>query len=167
MSLTGFKNSIYRHGIHSLTGLSIGEEQILKSTSEIELTAVPISFSYMMEKDISTSFKTADISLTYYPEEGREAELFESIHFTLTSGTRVDTLFTPAETSDLLVTYTDNDSGQIRTLVDLVGAIDGSNTQFVLPNNESAFGYFKTFSGIDFTFSGVGSIFNELPEGGE
>lgn len=167
LALTGLKSDLYKRGIHSITNLSIGEEQILRSASEIELVTVPVTFYYTMEKQVYTGSPSADLTLHYYPADGKEATLYESIHFTLTSGNIIDMFFTPENSSDLLVSYKEKDSGTWRTKVDLTGAIDGSNSQYTLPNGEYAWGYYKVFENIDFTFSGIGSIFNELPEGEE
>ncbi|MBC8436887.1 hypothetical protein H8D85_01035 [bacterium] len=111
LALTGLKGDLYKRGIHSIHNLSIGEEQILRSASDVELVTVPITFYYTMEKQVTTGRSSADLSLHYTPSDGKEAELFESIHFTLTSGNLIDTFFIPPSDSDLLVTYKEKDSG--------------------------------------------------------
>jgi hypothetical protein len=161
MSLTGFKAQIYKHGIHGLTALQIGEEQILRSNSDIELTAVPVSFSYTMEKEITTSFATADVTLYYTAPQSKEIQLYEGIHFNIENGNTLKTLFTPVVDSDLLVSYKESQSGVWREKQDLIGALDGTNTSFLLPNDESAYGYYLNLSGIDFTYSGLGHTFEE------
>jgi len=166
-ALTGFKNSIYKHGVHSLTGLTIGDEQILRSNSDIELTTVPITFQYTMERQVTTGHSTADVTLYYTPLEGREEALFEGVHFTLTSGHSIQTEFIPEAGSDLLVSYKESTTGATRTKEDLVGAIDGTNQSFTLPSGENAYGYYKLLGGVNFTYSGLGSTFTDFSEGNE
>lgn len=130
--------------------MSLGEENLLRSTSDIELTAVPISLQYSLVKDVYTSFQTFDVVVYYTSPEGNEREYYEGSNFSIDLSGKAITLFSPVyPNSTLTVSYVEAISGDTRVKQSLVGALDGTNKLFYLPNNESALGYYKVLaSGI-------------------
>lgn len=152
-AISGNKNRFYKRGLHSITGLSLGEENILRSNSDIELTAVPVSLQYSLVKDVFSSFRTFDVVLHYIPPEEwgwPEQEWYEGSHFSIgIDGRSITTFEPPTAGADLLVTYVEAITGIQQERQDLVGELNGTNSLFYLPNNDSALGYYKVLtSGI-------------------
>ena len=148
-AISGNKRKFYKRGMHSLTGLSVGEESLLRSNSDIELTAVPVSLQYSLVKDIYTSFSTYDLVLHYTPPSNAypEREWYEGAAFDVAeNGTAVTTYQSPDTGSTLSVSYVESISGETRTKQPLVGEINGTNSLFILPSGESALGYYKVMA---------------------
>ena len=144
--------------MHSITGLSLGEENILRSTSDIELTAVPVSLQYSLVRDVGSSFSTFDIVLFYTPENSFEREWYEGSSFYMAdNGSTITTAAAPLKISTLKASYVEALTGETRTKLDLVGTIDGSNKIFTLPTSESALGYYKVVASglVSMTQDGV------------
>lgn len=159
-ALSGNKQKFFDRGLHSLTGLAIGEESILRSNSDIELTAVPVSLSYSLIRDVYTSFRTKDIVLTYDSAEWPSVDWYEGSAFSVNvSGTQVSTYSAPDTGSTLTGTYVDAVSGETRTNTTLTGAINGKNKLFTLPNNDAALGYYKILSSAVGTITQDGSVY--------
>jgi hypothetical protein len=146
-ALSGNKQKFYKRGLHNITGLSLGEENILRSTSDIELTAVPVSLQYSLVKDVYSSFSTFDVVLFYTAPNYPEQEWYEGSSFDIDiDGKSITTYYAPRENSTLQVSYVEAETGAIRTKQDLVGDLTGTNKGFLLPNDESALGYYKVLS---------------------
>lgn len=146
-ALSGNKDKFFDRGIHSLTGLAIGEESILRSNSDIELTAVPVSLQFSFVKDVFTSFQTRDLVLHYTSSTYPVKDWYEGSSFNVNVSGNVVTTFTAPDTGGALTaTYVDAVSGESRSQVSLTGALNGSNRVYTLPNNEYALGYYKILS---------------------
>jgi hypothetical protein len=159
-ALSGNKQKFFDRGLHSLTGLAIGEESILRSNSDIELTAVPVSLTYSMIRDVYTSFRTKDLILTYDSVSFPSVDWYEGSSFNVNvSGTQVSTYDAPATGDTLTGTYVEAKSGATRTNVTLTGAINGKNKLFTLPNNDAALGYYKILTSAVATITQDGSIY--------
>jgi hypothetical protein len=159
-AISGNKQKFYKRGLHSLTALTIGEESILRSTSGIELTAVPVAMQYSLVKDVYTSFSTFDVILYYTPPSGVELELYEGADFTIDlNGSAITTFLSPRTGSTLTVSYVEAITGNSRVKQDLSGVINDTNTLFYLPNNESALGYYKVLTSGVISFEQGGSVY--------
>ena len=146
-ALSGNKDKFFDRGIHSLTGLAIGEESILRSNSDIELTAVPVSLQFSLVKDVFTTFQTRDLVLHYTSNSFPTKDWYEGSSFNVNVSGNVVTTYTAPDTgSTLSATYVDAVSGESRSQVSLTGAVNGSNKVYTLPNNEYALGYYKILS---------------------
>ena len=62
--ITGYKDQFKKNGINTITNIQIGEENILKSDSSIELTAIPIYIQFTTQKSLSTGIDYNTIDIT-------------------------------------------------------------------------------------------------------
>lgn len=60
VALTAYKDQFRKNGIHRISNVTLGEENILKSDSNIEVTAIPVYVQFQTQKDVrtGTSFYT-------------------------------------------------------------------------------------------------------------
>jgi len=63
-ALTGYKKQIRKRGIHQIIDITIGEENVVKSDSGIELTVVPVNLIYASQKTVTSSVDFYSIFVT-------------------------------------------------------------------------------------------------------
>ena len=61
IALSGYKRELRKYGIHKTMGLAIGDERIVKTTSEIEAMGVTVSLGYLAQRTIETAGKLNNI----------------------------------------------------------------------------------------------------------
>lgn len=150
-AIAGNKRGFYEKGVHSISNLAMGEESILRSNSGVELTTVPISFNYSLPRDLRTSFQTADVVVYWTPPTSmsgyEETALYEGSAFSINASGNAITLFSAVPSgSSLTASYTKASDSSSVVKQDLSGAINGANKVYFLPNNDSAYGYYKIFA---------------------
>lgn len=129
-ALTVYKKELRTKGVHKVSNLSFGEEQMLRSNANIEYSTVPLQISFLMQKTLRRG-EIANNCKVYLNNE----EIFENIHFTITNnGTGVKLKEAPVAGSTLTITYVDSNTVVTYTNITLSGAINGVNTEFLLPD---------------------------------
>ncbi len=147
LALTAYQSDIKWKGIHTITELSMGEESILKSSSDIELAAVPITFQFT--KNVRFGRGEKQNNARVYVDG---TEVFEMILFKIkTNGTQIEFLNAPASETDLRITYVDAITLETTTNALLVGTPNGTLTTFTIPNSESIYGYYTIMDFIEVT----------------
>ena len=145
IALTSYKDSLRRKGIHKVTALNFGEEQLLRTNASIEYATVPIALSFLMQKTIRRG-ESANNCRVY--DDG--VEVFEHIHFTIAeNGTVINFLVPPGAGSVLTITYVDSTTLTTYTNVGLVGSANGVNTAFTLPHTgTTVLGYYSLLQAV-------------------
>ena len=77
-ALTVHKEELRKKGIHKVSNLSLGEEQMLRSNAGIEYSTVPITISFLMQKTLRRGEKANNCRVYLNGEE-----IFENIDFTV------------------------------------------------------------------------------------
>lgn len=135
-SLTGFKKQIKEKGIHQILDISIGEETLVKSDSEVELTVVPVIVVYTSQKMLSYTkdFYSVYVTLT---QDDTTSILVENSDYWVRQN--LITLYSaPADGSIINVIYLDASTLTEATETP-IPAPDGTITEFYLSG--SVYGY--------------------------
>jgi len=137
--LTGGKRWLRQAGVHSVTNVSVGEEQILKSDSSIELSVVPVTLQYQVQKTIRTGEQYYSIYLSDYGKSyPKESYYYQGVDFDVdTTLSGVDFFLPPPSGTGFVATYTaTNDAGAIWEVSEGVinGLSDGINKHYTVPN---------------------------------
>ena len=137
-------------GIHSIDSLSMGEEQVLKSDSSIELTLVPIQLSYTAQHWLRTGDQYYNITLKdnngLYYYQGTDFDIGEDL-MTLT--------FWDAPTNGLsfeatYVAYDVNNGSQWDVTDEpITGSVNGTNKVFTVANTIYGSPLFQSIGGFD------------------
>ena len=135
-------------GIHSIDSLSMGEEQILKSDSSIELTLVPIQLSYTAQHWLRTGDQYYNITLKdnngLYYYQGTDFDVHDDLK-TIT--------FWKAPVNGLSFTYVayDVNNGSQWDVTDeaLTGSVKGTNKEFSVANTIYGAPLFASMAGFD------------------
>jgi hypothetical protein len=150
MALTAYKAEIYKHGIHMIHGISIGEESIIRSNADVELAVVAVMLRYSSQSTITTSLNTYNLSVVF----DEDTTVFEGIHYRVEpaeSGITYDALefrTAPEAGTDIVATYADLVTLD-EVVDDLTSQVDGTNTTFEL--SARPYGYYKIVRSIDVT----------------
>ena len=137
--LTGGKRMLRQNGIHSVSNVSMGEEQILKSDSSIELSVVPIQLQYQIQRTIRTGEQYYTI---YLSDQGKsypkESFYYQGVDFDIDSTlSGINFIKAPPSGVAFVATYTaTNDAGAIWEVTDgtVNGTVNGTNKFFTVPN---------------------------------
>jgi|SaaInlV_200m_DNA_2_1039689.scaffolds.fasta_scaffold00814_23 hypothetical protein len=140
MALTAYKTEIYKHGISRLEGLALGEEQILRSNSDVELTVVPVRLTFSSQRSIAPSETSYNLTVDL-----GDVRLYETIHYLVTPGTLRDYVsFKVAPESGVAISVSYYRLDVPATSVTDTFTGDGTTTEFLL--STKPYGYFKLFS---------------------
>ena len=130
VSLTAYKADLRKKGIHKVTSLSFGEEQMLRSNASIEYSTVPINIGFLMQKTLRRG-ETANNCKVYL----NSVEIFEHVHYIVSSnGTCIEFLEPPEAGSTITVTYVDASTLITHSNIVFTGTVDGENRIFCIPS---------------------------------
>ena len=165
VALSGYKREMQSYGIHHTMGLTIGDERIVKTTSEIEAMGVTVSLGFMAQRSIEKAIKLNNIEViqqvprtTTVGTITQDIYLKENIDYhVINNGMEVEFVNPPAafpETTALQVNFVDaiTISGVSSTLV---GIIDGENRTYTV-NGGTVLGYYTLTAEI--IVSGMANI---------
>jgi hypothetical protein len=142
--LTAEKKQFAKMGIHAITGLNMGEEQLLKGPDEVELTVVPIAVRYESQKLLGYSIDPYVLAVdstvidedqhpylgsTLIPGEG-VGRFAQNNDFVLNSGYQLIFIVPPSGV-EISATYI-NALTLAEVTEDLSGQVDGVNTILTL-----------------------------------
>ena len=144
-ALTVHKEELRAKGIHKVSNLSLGEEQMLRSNASIEYATVPITMSFLMQKTLRRG-EIANNCRVYLNGE----EIFENIHFVVSNNGEGILLETPPPAgSTLTITYVDATTLETYVDIPVTGSLDGVTTSFGLPNTDTGIlGYYSLLQAI-------------------
>lgn len=149
IALSGYKRELKKYGIHETTNISMGDERIVKTTSEIEAMGITVSLAFMAQRSIETAVKLNNVEIVQLmPKETTtgiitaEINVAENIDYRIiNNGTQVEFINAPStETIGLVATFVDAITLNIITS-NLVGNIDGINRVFTITGG-TAHGYY-------------------------
>lgn len=129
VALTGYKVQFRKYGLHQIKNIQFGAEQLLKADSGIDLTVVPVTVNFYMQKYLHqmNSWSYIDVYV-----DGTRHRYDSS--FYLLSGNIVTFYEAPIANSDVRAEYI-----EAITLADMdlvpSGVVDGVNRHFYLPSN--------------------------------
>ncbi len=147
LALTAYQYDIKWKGIHKIESLAMGEESLLKHSSDVELAAVPIDIRFTKNVKIARGEKQNNCRV--YVDS---TEVFESISFRIkTNGTQVEFNGAPDTDADLRITYVDAITLETITNALLVGTPNGTLKTFTVPDSGSVYGYYEIMDAIDLT----------------
>ena len=137
-------------GIHSIDSLSMGEEQILKSDSSIELTLVPVQLSYASQQWLRTGDQHYNITL----KDNNGLYYYQGTDFDIADDLITLTFYKAPETGlTLAATYTafDDSNGNQWDVTDetITGTIDGVNKVFTVANTIYGAPLFASMAGFN------------------
>jgi hypothetical protein len=140
IALSGYKKSLRKYGIHKTSNISIGDERIVKTTSEIEAMGITVSLGFMAQRSLSAALKLNNIEIVQQIPKVTttgtvpfDIKLTENIDYrVINNGTQIQFVNPPAvDTISLTATFVD--AITLNTVVSsLVGDIDGVNRVFTL-----------------------------------
>ena len=147
LALTAYQYDIKWKGIHTISDISMGEESLLRHSSDVELAAVPIDLRFTKNVKIARGEKQNNCRVYV---DG--AEVFESISFRIkTNGTQIEFSGAPDTDAELRITYVDAVTLETSTNVLLVGTPNGTLKTFTVPSSGSIYGYYEIMDAIDLT----------------
>ncbi len=156
IALTAYKQDLRAKGIHKVTSLNFGEEQLLRTNASIEYSTVPVALSFLMQKTLRRG-ETANNCKVYL----NSVEVLEHIHYIVKSnGTCIEFLSPPEAGSTVTMTYVDSNTLTTYNNITLTGAADGVNTLFCIPSGSgqstagtAILGYYSLLKAIQITDS--------------
>jgi hypothetical protein len=174
VALSGYKNELKAFGIHKTMGLSIGDERIIKTNSEIEAMGVTVSLGFMAQRTIekADSYRTIVdpvAAVMQVPKETttgivvQDVKLYENIDYRiLNDGVTVEFLNPPpADTVSINLNFVDSVTLNAVT-TELSGVIDGENTTYYVPSG-TVYGYYILSDSIIVSGIATASGVNEPP----
>lgn len=162
-ALSGYKRELRKYGIHKSMGLTMGDERIVRTTSEIEAMGITVSLGFLAQRTIEKAGKLNNIeAVIVVPKETTtgtvpvEIDLYENIDYRITNnGTTVEFTNPPAdETISINVSFVNAVNLEVVNST-LVGELDGENTIYIIPSG-AVYGYYVLNESI--IVSGVSSI---------
>ena len=145
--ITGFKEQFGKNGIHQLMNINIGEESILKSDSNIELTAVPVFVQFETRKNIKQGFDF----YTFFVEDGAGDRFYQGTDFEISAAGI--TFYKPAASGAILTATYIHAITLDEIKETLIGAVDGVNTFYTV--SSPIFTAYPLWSGTTLTVSGI------------
>ena len=139
-ALVGYKTEIYKHGIHAITSISMGEEQTLRSGSTPAFSVVPVRVSYQAQRHIGTSLQSYNLTV-----EVDDVEIYEGTSFLVTPGNTQDYLSfrtAPEDEASIVAAYYQLSAPATLVTDEFTG--NGETTEFLL--STKPYGYFKIFA---------------------
>jgi hypothetical protein len=148
--LYAFREELQSKGVHSVFSISMGEESIVKSNSDMEMTGISISFAFQKNVVVSRGESHYNILVTIDDEKE-----FESIGFRINRPDADTVIMTTAPATGGVVKATYVDGITLETIEDvvLVGDVDGVNKNFTIPDGGTVHGYYTIFN--DYTLTTV------------
>tara|TARA_Y100000592_G_C5451878_1_gene309201 strand:- start:574 stop:1197 length:624 start_codon:yes stop_codon:yes gene_type:complete len=156
VALTAYKQDLRAKGIHKVTALNFGEEQLLRTNASIEYSTVPVNLSFLMQKTLRRG-ETANNCKVYL----NSVEVLEHIHYIVKSnGTCIEFLNAPEAGSTVAVTYVDSNTLTTHSNITFTGTVDGVNRIFCIPSGQgqsttgtAILGYYSMLKAIQITDS--------------
>jgi len=174
VALSGYKQELKKYGIHKTMGLTIGDERIVKTNSEIEAMGVTVSLGFMAQRTIerADSYRTIvdQVAATMQiPKETttgvviQDVRLYENIDFRiLNDGVTVEFTNPPsADTVSINLNFVDSITFAAVT-TELSGELDGENTTYYIPSG-TVYGYYILSDSIIVSGMATVSGINETP----
>jgi len=149
IALSGYKQELRKYGIHKTTGLSIGDERIVKTTSEIEAMGVTVSLGFIAQKTVEKAGKLNNIEVVVQiPRETTtgtvtvDIPVYENIDYKITNnGTTVEFTNPPADNTEAINVSFVNAVDLETVTSELVGDYDGENTTYTVLSG-AVYGYY-------------------------
>lgn len=155
VALSGYKRELQAYGIHSVKGLTIGDERLVKTTSEIEAMGITVSLSFTAQRTIEKAGKLNNIvAVMHLPKETttgtttEERSLYENINYRIiNNGTTVEFLNPPpADTIEINLSFVD--AVTLDTVTSpLIGDYDDDNRTYTVSGG-TVYGYYVLSEGI-------------------
>ena len=141
--ISGYREILKRKGIHKYRSLGIGKEGIMKIGSELEVTGVPVSFSFLWEKTINLAERLFNIRV-YLDDE----QVYENHDFIVKkNGTQIEFLNPVPDGIIPTIDYVSAITLEEVLNKNLI-SLNGSNTLYVVPDNGAIYGYYKILNKI-------------------
>ena len=163
IALSGYKRELKSYGIHKTMGLTIGDERIVKATSEIEAMGVTVSLSFMAQRTLEKAAKFNNIEAAIVvPKETTTGTVPQSIYLyenvdyrVINNGVQIEFLNPPsADTIAIDLNFVNAiDMGTVSTTIS--GIFNGEETIYIIPSGE-VYGYYRLTREI--IVSGLSSI---------
>lgn len=164
VGLSGYKKELQSYGIHKTMGLSIGDERIIRATSEIEAVGITVSLGFLAQRTVIKAGKLNNVEVTKTISRQTTTgftpvvvDLYENIDYRiLNNGTTIQFVNPPSlDVISLNVNFVNAIDLNVISGV-LIGVIDGSNDTFIVPSG-AIYGYYTLNSQI--IVSGVSSVY--------
>ncbi len=162
-AISGYKREFQKYGIHTIKGLSIGDERLVKTTSEIEAVGITVSLSFTAQRTIEKAGKLNNIvAVMQVPKETttgtiiQDVNLYENIDYrVINNGTTIEFLNPPsAETIAINLSFVDAITLDT-VLSPLVGDFDADNRTYTVSGG-TVYGYYVLSEGVVMS----GSVYN-------
>jgi len=127
VSMAGYKEQFRKNGINNILSLSIGEESVLKSDSNIELTTVPVHVQFETQKE----FRLGEDFYSIYLDDADDLRYYQNTDFEVTPVGGIEFYDAPPTGYVMTATYVDGITLDSRVET-LTGDIDGINKDFTL-----------------------------------
>lgn len=147
-NLVGRKDELRAKGIHQIIGLNMGEEQVLKSDSSIELSAVPILVRYTFNGTVKKGYDYYNI----YIVDGLGNYYYQGIHFDIEYDLQTITFYVPLPSGLSITAVFTSASSELEVSEILTGNTDGVATTYM--TSEIIYGA-PLVSAFDTTLSGI------------
>lgn len=163
LALSGYKKELQVYGIHKTMGLAVGDERIVRATSEIEAVGITVSLGFLAQRTVEKAGKLNNVEIKkIVPKETTtglvpvEIDLYENIDYkVVNNGTTVEFVYPPSlDTISLNVSFVNALDLSIISGI-LIGTVDGENNTFIIPSG-TVYGYY-TLNG-DIIVSGMSTI---------
>jgi len=153
LNFVGYKDQLRSNGIHQIMGVSMGEEQLVRSDVVPRLVAVPVNVVFTTQASIATSqdlyaIQVVVISGVYTPymEDGPYGHVYQDWFSYYISGSALLFSTPPPSGAVLSVGYTGKYTLQQYTNLTPAGIADGVNMKFSLP--EDVYSIYNNYSGL-------------------
>jgi len=175
-ALSGYKKEFQKYGVHETSNLTIGDERIVRATSEIEAVGITVSLAFSAQKTIEKAGKLNNVAVVAtIPKETTtgttttEVVMYETIDYTITNnGTTVEFVTAPADDTIQIDVAFVNAIDLKSVTSTLVGDLDGENTTYIIPSG-AVYGYYTLNTAIivsgTYTISGLTDYVYETTSG--
>lgn len=141
--ISGYRELFKKKGIHKYSSLRIGKESIMKAGSDIEVSAVPISFQFIWEQTIRLAERLYNCKV-YLDDE----QVYENQHFIVKqNGTQIEFANPVPDDVTPSIDYIEAITLNEVTNKNLI-PVNGSNTLYVVPDNGAIYGYHEILSKV-------------------
>ncbi len=176
IALSGYKNEFKIYGIHDIKGITIGDERLVKTTSEIEAVGITVSLSFTAQRSIEKAAKLNNISaIMQIPRETttgiitQDINLYENIDYrVINNGTTLEFLEAPAaDTIAVNLSFIDAITLDLVT-TPVIGDFDADNVSYTVSGG-TVYGYFTLSDAIIVSGlseeSDIGNLFTPTSSG--
>ena len=174
IALSGYKREMQSYGVHHTVGITIGDERIVKTTSEIEAMGVTVSLGFIAQRSIEKAVKLNNIeAVQQVPRTTttgiitQDIELYENVDYSvINNGTTIEFLNPPSiETTAVRVNFVDAVTLDPVTST-LVGDFDGENRTFTVTGG-TVYGYYTLsaeiiLSGVESNSGDMGNLYTTV-----